>query len=187
MNEIISMFIDDELCIEDKLDLISRIQHDKSFAAETEDLLKQEKLIRAKVVDFSPSFELNSTFRWKRFLAQFCRPMPLAIATMAVVIIALLFNSLLPELPSHYNRFVIYRPDVSQVEITGSFTGWKRLPMKKLGDSGYWEIQLDLPEGEHRYTYILDGQETFTDPTILAQEWDDFGGQNSILHIGEKI
>lgn len=187
MNEMISMFIDDELGIEDKLDLISRIRHNKNFAKETAELLKQEKLIRAKVVDHPPSFELSPTLRWKRFIASFYQPMPLAVATMAVAIVAFFFYSLSPELLPHHNRFIIYRPDVSQVEITGSFTGWQRLPMKKLGNSGYWETQLDLPEGEHRYTYILDGQITFADPTVLTQERDDFGGQNSILHIGEAI
>ena len=187
MNEMISMFIDDELGIEDKLNLISRIRQDKSFATETTALLQQEKQIRAKVVDHLPSFELKPTFSWKRFIAPVCRPMPLTIATMAVAIITLFSFSLSPELLPHHNRFIIYRPDVSQVEITGSFTEWQRLPMKKLGDSGYWEIQLELPEGEHRYTYILEGRETFADPTVLPQERDDFGGQNSILHIGEKI
>jgi hypothetical protein len=187
MNEIISMFIDDEMDLEDKINLISRIRHDKSFATETADLLQQEKRIRAQVVDRPPSFEFKPAFRWKQFLAPFCRPMPIAIATTVVVLTALFLFSLSPEHVLHHNRFIIYQPNVNKVEITGSFTQWRRLPMKKLGDSGYWEIQLDLPEGEHRYTYILNGHETFADPTILAHERDDFGGQNSILNIGKKI
>ena len=187
MNEMISMFIDDEMDLEDKLNLISRIRHDESFATETADLLQQEKLIRAKVVDRPPSFEFKPVFSWTRFFAPFCRPLPTAIATLLVVMTALFLFSLSPERIQHHNRFIIYRPDVHQVEITGSFTKWQRLPMKKLGDSGYWEIQLDLPEGEHRYTYILDGHVTFADPTVLTHERDDFGGQNSILNIGKKI
>lgn len=181
------MFIDDEMDLEDKINLISRIRHDKSFATETADLLQQEKRIRAQVVDHPPSFEFKPVFRWKQFFAPFCRPMPIAIAAMVIVMTALFWFSLSPERVQHHNRFIIYRPDVNQVEITGSFTKWRRLPMKKLGDSGYWEIQLDLPEGEHRYTYILDGHVTFADPTILAHERDDFGGQNSILNIGKNI
>lgn len=187
MNEMISMFIDDEMDFEDKINLISRIRHDKSFATETADLLQQEKLIRAQVVDNSPSFEIKPAFRWKQFITPFCRPMPIAIATMVVVITALFVYTLSPERIQYHNRFIIYRPDVNQVEITGSFTKWQRLPMKRLGESGYWEIQLDLPEGEHRYTYILDGHVTFADPTVLPHERDDFGGQNSILNISKKI
>ena len=187
MNEMISMFIDDEMDFEDKLNLISRIRQDESFATEAADLLQQEKLIRAKVADYSPSFELKPAFRWRQFFATFCRPMPLTTATMAVIMLALLLFSFSPDPIRYHNRFIIYRPDVNKVEITGSFTNWQRLPMKKLGDSGYWEIQLDLPEGEHRYTYILDGHVTFADPTVLTHERDDFGGQNSILNIGKKI
>jgi hypothetical protein len=187
MNEIISMFIDDEMDLEDKIILVSRIRQDNSFATETAELLQQEKRIRARVVDHPPSFEFMPAFRWKRLFAPFCRPMPLTITAMGVVMIALFLFSLSPERIQHHNRFIIYRPDVNQVEITGSFTQWQRLPMKKLGDSGYWEIQLDLPEGEHRYTYILDGHVTFADPTVLTHERDDFGGLNSILNVGKKI
>ena len=53
--------------------------------------------------------------------------------------------------------------------------------MHRLGSSGYWEIRLELPEGEHRYSYVLEGGQTFADPTVTAQELDDFGGKNSIL------
>ena len=187
MNEMISMFIDDEMDLEDKINLVSRIRQNESFATETVDLLQQEKLIRAKVADYPRSFEIKQAFRWKQFFASFGRPMPITIATMVLVTIALFLFSFSPGRIQHHNRFIIYRPDVNNVEITGSFTNWQRIPMKKLGDSGYWEIQLDLPEGEHRYSYILDGHMTFADPTVLTHERDDFGGQNSILNIGKKI
>ncbi len=58
--------------------------------------------------------------------------------------------------------------------------------MNKIGTSGYWEITLNLIEGEHRFTYILEGREPFADPTILTRESDDFGGENSIFYM-EKI
>jgi 1,4-alpha-glucan branching enzyme len=81
-------------------------------------------------------------------------------------------------------RFVIYNADASQVEITGSFTEWRKLPMNRMGSSGYWEATIDLPQGEHRFTYILNGNRRFADPTILTREHDDFGGENSILSVG---
>ena len=73
--------------------------------------------------------------------------------------------------------------DGGQVEITGSFTGWSALPLKKAGTSGYWEITLELPVGEHRFSYILEGDRQLADPTILTREQDDFGGENSILEV----
>ncbi|UCD87106.1 MAG: glycogen-binding domain-containing protein, partial [Desulfobacterales bacterium] len=57
----------------------------------------------------------------------------------------------------------------------------KMIPMNRAGSSGYWEVTLDVAQGEHRFTYILDGHQRFADPTILIREQDDFGGENSIL------
>jgi 1,4-alpha-glucan branching enzyme len=84
-------------------------------------------------------------------------------------------------------RFVIYVPDANQVDITGSFTGWKSLPMKKMGTTGYWEITLDLQEGEHRYSYILESGLQIPDPSVLARERDDFGGENSVLDVNIEV
>jgi hypothetical protein len=58
--------------------------------------------------------------------------------------------------------------------------------MNRLGSSGYWDITVNLPSGEHRFTYILDGKKRFTDPTVPARELDDFGGRNSIISVESK-
>jgi len=63
-----------------------------------------------------------------------------------------------------------------------SFTRWKRIPLKPTGSSGYWEVSLTIPEGEHRFTYILLGQQRISDPRVPTREKDDFGGENSILY-----
>jgi len=106
-----------------------------------------------------------------------------AAALIALVIIAV---TLPGPGPIPKNRFVIYLPDVNQVEIAGSFTNWKRIPMQRAGDSGYWEVQLALPGGEHQFTYIVDGRQRLADPTIQTREQDDFGGYNSILNVDGK-
>jgi 1,4-alpha-glucan branching enzyme len=80
-------------------------------------------------------------------------------------------------------RFVIYQPDAQRVELAGSFSGWKRIPLKLAGQSGYWETTLELPEGDHRFSYIIEGNQRLTDPTIAVREIDDFGGENSILRV----
>jgi 1,4-alpha-glucan branching enzyme len=84
-------------------------------------------------------------------------------------------------------RFVIYQPDAEKVEITGSFISWDTIPMKKMGASGYWEIVVDLDQGEHRYSYILENGERIPDPTILTREKDDFGGENTILDLNTRV
>ena len=92
-----------------------------------------------------------------------------------------------PARPISLNRFVIYEPAASQVELVGSFTDWKRTAMMPIGNSGYWELRLELPFGEHRFAYILDGSKQITDPTLPVREKDDFGGENSILTVVEPI
>lgn len=117
-------------------------------------------------------------------MAQPKRLIPASMAAAIAILILFLWS---PQAVLQPNRFVIYRPDVTRAEITGSFTNWQRIPMQAVGSSGYWEIVLALPEGEHRFSYILDGQDSFPDPTILTREQDDFGGQNSVLLVGNTV
>ena len=56
--------------------------------------------------------------------------------------------------------------------------------MNRIGNSGYWDVTVGIAKGEHRFTYILDGNEFLADPSIPTKEKDDFGGENSILSIG---
>ena len=56
--------------------------------------------------------------------------------------------------------------------------------MDRIASSGYWEIKLDLKPGEHRYVFIFDGQHRLADPTVMAREQDDFGGENTVLVTG---
>jgi 1,4-alpha-glucan branching enzyme len=111
-------------------------------------------------------------------------------AIVLIVITAFFFgkNSPFPvsspaEVKSIEHRFVIYHEGSQEVEIIGSFTNWQRIPMNPAATHGYWEISLAVPPGEHRYSYILDNEEILPDPTVSAQEKDDFGSINSILTV----
>ncbi|UCG65431.1 MAG: glycogen-binding domain-containing protein [Deltaproteobacteria bacterium] len=182
MDDMISMFIDNELGIDDKIEFVERVHSDKTFKEESVELLNQERVIRSEVVDHVPPVKLKvSKGFFSSLFTPLLRPMGLVASAVAGVLIILFFS-----MPSQVHtavpyRFVFYRPDVIRAEITGSFTEWKKIPMKRTGSTGYWEITLNLPEGEHRFTYILEGQERFADPTVPTRERDDFGGQNSII------
>jgi 1,4-alpha-glucan branching enzyme len=102
---------------------------------------------------------------------------------LAAALILFFFTQPPKEQLSAAHRFVIYQPGVEQVEITGSFTDWRTLPMNRAGTSDYWEITIDVPVGEHRFSYILEGDQQLADPTVLTREKDDFGGENSILEV----
>ncbi len=187
MNEndyLISMFIDDELSLDEKIDFVDEVHHSREFKDEAISLLVQEKDLRSEVRD-NRTLVIPKPAHTRRF------PMGMAAAATAAAAIVLFsvflwqpdrHDQTAQQISSMPYRFVIYKPDAGRVEIAGSFTGWKRIPLERLSTSGYWEITLRLKPGEHSFTYILDGSRKMTDPTIPAGEPDDFGGQNSILY-----
>jgi 1,4-alpha-glucan branching enzyme len=81
-------------------------------------------------------------------------------------------------------RFVLYLPQVKQAEIIGTFTDWNPVPMQKVGTTGYWALTLKVPQGEHRYSYLIEDGDKMADPSVTAREHDDFGGENSVIVIG---
>lgn len=58
-----------------------------------------------------------------------------------------------------------------QVYISGTFTGWKTLPMVK--SHGDFVTIIDLPEGEHQYKFFVDG-EWRHDPDIVRNNFPNF-------------
>ena len=179
MEFLISMFIDDELDIDDKIEFVEKVHGDKVFQDEVVELLGQEKLIRSEVVDRVPSIKVKGKKRFAFF--PLLRPVSLLASALAVAVIIFFLAIPTQVTTSTPYRFVIYRPDVRQAEITGSFTEWRKIPMKRIGSSGYFELSLYLPPGEHQFTYILEGSQRFPDPTIPTREQDDFGGENTVL------
>ena len=162
----ISMFIDDELDLDEKIEFVENIHEDAAFKNEAIKLLKQEKELSQDLVEQIPAVSLDLPARRRPPVSI---PFTIATAALAVTVVLLTFVLLVQQQtgPSPY-RFVLYQPDAGRAEIAGSFTGWQRLPMNELGTTGYWEIQLDLSKGEHRYSYILEGDKRIADPTVLT-------------------
>jgi hypothetical protein len=183
----ISLFIDDELSIKEKLSFIQKVRGDTPFYNDSLYMLQQEVFIRADVVDRLPCADIRLPKNRLQIIRNLLRPATLIPATVACIILLLIIMPSDNTKPSFENRFIIYRPDVNQVEIVGSFTDWKRIPLQKISNSGYWEGIFKLSEGEHRYTYILGGDKHFTDPTVMTVEKDDFGGTNSIIRVGNRV
>ena len=183
MNYLISKFIDDELDLDDKIEFVDRVHEDRIFKDESIELLGMEKIIRADVVDHIPPLKVKIK---KTRISFGLRPLGLLVSAAAAALVLFFILSHPQPNPATSHRFVIYRPDVSRAEITGTFTGWQRIPMNRIGSSGYWDITVKLSSGEHRFTYILDGEKRFADPTVPARELDDFGGRNSIISVESK-
>ena len=181
---LISSYIDDELELDDKIEFVETVHEQEAFKEEAIDLLQQEKLMRSEVVDRVPAVAFPER---RRFTIPFWRPAGMFAAGLAAALLVIFFVTPRQELPvPTMHRFVLYQPDVKQVEITGSFLGWAAVPMKRSGTSGYWEAVLEVPAGEHRLCYIIEGRKRIPDPTIPIREKDDFGGENSILAVNMK-
>jgi hypothetical protein len=181
------MYIDNELTLEEKVRFIDRIQIDQPFYEDTRSLLLQEKLLRTvpdtPIIPHRP----RQSAAFGDWLKKMLRPTIYATAGFALAMLLIFNRVAAPVAPSIVKRFVIYEPAASQVELIGSFTGWQKTPMMPIGATGYWELRLKLPSGEHRFAYILDGSRQMADPTLPVREKDDFGGENSILNVEAQI
>jgi hypothetical protein len=182
---LISMFIDDELDLDEKKTFVDFIHSDSAYKAETVDLICQEKELRQKPVGIVPPFVAEPPRHQWRF--QWLRPVIIGLS--CAMIIAMFWINFFPidqkdvKQPFKSHRFIIYQPDINSAEITGSFTGWQPRKMDRIGTSGYWETEIELTRGEHRFAYILNRHKRIADPTVSIREKDDFGGENSILSI----
>ena len=186
---LISLFIDDELALDEKIVFVEAVHDDDSLAAETLALLRQETLLQG-LPHTMPASRLAAVPAKKRWL-----PLPIwpawpqalggALAMALVAGLVFLLTTKAPQGPGLIDhRFVVYLPDVETASVVGTFTAWKAVPMEKIVDSGYWTLTLPLPQGEHRYSYLLGQGQRLVDPTIAAREEDDFGGENSLLIVG---
>ena len=181
---LISSYIDDELDLDEKIEFVETVHENVSLMEEAVDLLHQEKQVRSEVVDRVPTVVLREKHR---FSIPLWRPAGIfAAGLVAALLVMFIVTPQQEQMMLTTHRFVLYQPDASRVEITGSFLGWEAVSMKKTGTSGYWEAVLEVPAGEHRLCYILEGGRRIPDPTIPIREKDDFGGENSILAVNIK-
>lgn len=180
-DELISLFIDDALDLDEKIVLVETVHQNREFKEDTLALLKQEIAIRSDVVNKPPVIDIQKTPRFGSFWSRSWGYLATAAAT-ACIFLVLMFQP--PAVETIPYRFVFYQPDARQVQLSGSFTGWEPIAMNRIGDSGYWDMVIPIGKGEHRFSYILNGDKAVADPSIATRETDDFGGENSILTVG---
>lgn len=197
MEHLISQYIDDELSLDEKIDFVRTVHGQDSFREEALALLGQEKLLRqtlegGKAMESlsaavpappRPALHFFTWLGWSGWAAAalllFLLIRPAATGPSVADLVQV------PSRPATLeHRFVIYKPGIKRAEISGSFTDWRKIPLRPAATSGYWEVTLGLKAGEHKFVYILDGKELFPDPTVPEQETDDFGERNSILLVG---
>ncbi len=193
MNEhLISLYIDDELDLQNKVEFVENVRDDNGFAQETLEMLEQEKLLVSYPQSIPKMKESGKIPGFYSFLFHLWRPATagtFAAAILVAVFILSTFNhDRIGTEPAQFeeHRFVLYSPEKVQLNIVGTFTEWQPVPMKKIGSSGYWSLTLKIPRGEHKYSFIAGNGEMTADPTVQTRESDDFGGENSIIVIGNN-
>ena len=196
MEHYISLYIDNELTLGEKIRFVEIVHQNERYKDEAVMLLEQEKVVGAVLQNQVSETDIDRPLHVPRMTA-----FGKAMAAFSIFILAFLAGAgtiyFQPDTPvdtvsselsrSAEHRFILYLQDSTQVELTGSFTNWRKIPLTPVGMSGYWEIVMDVPSGEHRYSFIVDGTRLLPDPTSPLQETDDFGTINSILTVENEI
>jgi hypothetical protein len=78
-------------------------------------------------------------------------------------------------------RLTIRAPEAQVVEVAGEWNGWRPVPAKR-GANGVWYADLDIPAGEYRYAFHIDGKEWRVPEGAVATE-DGFGGRSAWLTV----
>ncbi len=188
-DSLISLFIDDEMDLDDKIVFVETVHSSRQFSLDAVALLEQEKLLHQLPARMPATvmagLQVQPAFSWSLSFRSWWQPMA-GFAT-AVVLMGLGFLVMPTQptpAPPAEQRFVLYLPQASQANIVGTFTGWNPVAMHKVGTSGYWSLTLKVPQGEHRYSYLVEEGSRMVDPTVAAREHDDFGGENSVIVVG---
>jgi hypothetical protein len=81
--------------------------------------------------------------------------------------------------------FALNMPQVSRVDVIGSFNGWSPKDYHMYWDLNrhVWLLTVLLQPGTHEYAFLIDGESVLPDPDALVYREDGFGHKNSILII----
>ena len=78
-------------------------------------------------------------------------------------------------------RFGYFKPEAREVFLVGSFNGWdSRITPLRRDSFGDWSIEMELPTGEHRYRFVVDG-EWRDDPAAQQTAQNPYGGFDAIM------
>ena len=177
---LISQYIDNELSLSEKAEFVKEINRDDSYMQETLKLLDAETDIDMAVPEppaIKPVKRPADITRYVSFAA--------LAASLILMVKVFMFAPEAPQ-PQAMQRFVIYAPDAQKVSLSGSFSSWSPVKMQKT-DGGYWQTEMKLDNGEYTYSFIIDDSTSIPDPTSAARQNDGFGGENSVLTVGDKI
>lgn len=117
------------------------------------------------------------------------RTFPTAAAAKALLFAAALLLAAVPALAAKITfRYQPVIGGVNAVSVAGSFNGWNATanPMSDPDKDGVWSADVEIPAGRVTYKFVVNGDQWMTDESAAEFESDGFGGQNSVLVVGDK-
>ena len=84
-------------------------------------------------------------------------------------------------------QFVLVAPTARKVQVVGDFNDWDASHEEYRAQhrgGGVWSVTATIPEGHHRYSFVVDDSLWVTDPSAPRILDDDYGMPNSALVVG---
>jgi hypothetical protein len=84
-------------------------------------------------------------------------------------------------------QFVLVAPTARKVQVVGDFNDWDASHEEYRAEhrgGGVWSVTAAVPEGHHRYSFVVDDSLWVADPTAPRAMDDNFGMPNSALVVG---
>jgi 1,4-alpha-glucan branching enzyme len=79
-------------------------------------------------------------------------------------------------------EFAYFRPGASHIALAGDFNQWNiQTHAMERDDRGWWRLELELPDGEYRFKYVVDGHIWEADFAAYGVEMTEMGGWTSVL------
>ena len=84
-------------------------------------------------------------------------------------------------------QFVLVAPTARKVQVVGDFNDWDASHQEYVAQhrgGGVWSVTAAIPEGHHRYSFVVDDSLWVADPAAPRVLDDDYGLPNSALVVG---
>jgi hypothetical protein len=106
-------------------------------------------------------------------------PAVLAVAPEAVPATAAAGDS------THLVQFVFVAPTAESVSLVGDFNNWEMgaTPLAAGPARSVWTVRVRLPNGRHRYAFVVDDSTWAADPSAPPAAGDDFGVPSSVVTV----
>ncbi len=134
-------------------------------------------MTKIKVLDGRTS---TDKFNFRKYLL---RP-ALASAFLFFVTVSILYFTK----PKTINiTFVLYKPDAFSVQLAGDFNNWNPSVGVLENKNGYWMTTVNLEPGQYKYMFVVNEKEWIPDPANSEYVISAFGGENSVVEVGNSI